>query len=53
MKFGLSREQIIYIGGILSVGVMWLLVQSPPTEILAALNAFAEQYLSFLGISSQ
>lgn len=51
--FGLSREQVIYIGGILSVGVVWLLVQSPPADILANLNAFAEQNLSFLGIGGQ
>lgn len=53
VKFGLSREHIIYIGGVLSVGILWLLVQSPPTDILASLNAFAEQNLSALGISSQ
>jgi len=53
VRFGLSREHIIYIGGILSVGVVWLLVQSPPANILASLNAFAEQNLAFLGISSQ
>ena len=32
---------------------MWFLVQSPPADILASLNAFAEQNLSALGISSQ
>ena len=53
VKFGLSREHIIYIGGLLSVGIVWLLVQSPPADILANLNAFAEQNLSALGISSQ
>ncbi|MEQ1610411.1 MAG: oligopeptide:H+ symporter [Hyphomonadaceae bacterium] len=53
IKFGLNREHLIYIGGLLSVGVMWLLVQSPPARILASLNAFADQNLSFLGISSQ
>jgi POT family proton-dependent oligopeptide transporter len=44
---------VIYLGGILSVGVVWLLVQSPPADILAALNSFAEQNLSFLGIGGQ
>jgi POT family proton-dependent oligopeptide transporter len=51
--FGLSREMVIYIGGILSVGVVWLLVQSPPANILASLNDFAEANLSYLGISGQ
>jgi POT family proton-dependent oligopeptide transporter len=50
---GLSREAIIYICGLLGVGVVWLLVQSPPAEILNALNSFSEQYLSWLGISGQ
>jgi POT family proton-dependent oligopeptide transporter len=50
---GLSREMVIYICGILGVGVVWLLVQSPPADILAALNSFAESNLSFLGIGGQ
>ncbi|HOY77295.1 MAG TPA: peptide MFS transporter [Hyphomonadaceae bacterium] len=53
VAFGLSREQIIYVCGILSVGVVWLLVQSPPASILESLNAFADKNLSMLGITSQ
>ncbi|MDP3739328.1 MAG: peptide MFS transporter [Hyphomonadaceae bacterium] len=51
--FGLSRETVIYIGGILGVGVIWLMVQSPPADILAGLNTFTEQNLSFLGLDGQ
>jgi proton-dependent oligopeptide transporter, POT family len=51
--FGLSREMVIYIGGVLGVGVVWLMIQSPPADILAALNNFTEQYLSFLGLDGQ
>ena len=51
--FGLSREMIIYICGILGVGVVWLMVQSPPADILASLNSFTENNLSFLGLDGQ
>jgi proton-dependent oligopeptide transporter, POT family len=47
--FGLSRETMIYVGGLLAVGVVWLLVQSPPAAILDGLNAFADNNLQFLG----
>jgi proton-dependent oligopeptide transporter, POT family len=46
---GLSRENIIYLGGILAVGVVWLMVQSPPASILNGLNSFADRYLTYIG----
>ncbi|MGD2131885.1 MAG: MFS transporter [Maricaulaceae bacterium] len=36
---GLNREQLIYIGGLVGVGIIWFLVQSPPAAILNALNS--------------
>jgi POT family proton-dependent oligopeptide transporter len=53
LVLGLSREAIIYICGVLGVGLVWLMVQSPPADILAALNAFTEQNLGFLGLNGQ
>ncbi len=51
--FGLSKEHTIYAGGILSVGLVWLMVQSPPAEILNALNNFTTTTLSFLNMPAQ
>jgi POT family proton-dependent oligopeptide transporter len=48
----LSREHLIYIGGLLGVGVVWLLVQSPPAVILEPLGAFADSTLSVIGVSA-
>ena len=33
-----NREWLIYLGGVLGVGVVWLLVQSPPAQLLSAIG---------------
>lgn len=48
-----SREWLIYIGGLAGVVVVWALVQSPPIAILNALNGFADIALGWLGIGAQ
>lgn len=50
---GLSKEWTIYVGGILAVGVVWLLVQSPPAEILNSLNDFTQSALGFMNLPRQ
>jgi len=50
---GLSKEMTIYVGGILAVGVVWLLVQSPPANILNALNDFTQSALGFMNLPRQ
>ncbi len=35
----LTREHIIYLGGLLGVAVVWVLVQSPPAAMLSALQS--------------
>ncbi len=49
----INREWLIYICGILGVGGVWMLVQSPPTVILDGLNAFAVANLQWLGLGAQ
>lgn len=51
--FGLSKEYTIYLGGILAVGVVWLLVQSPPKQILDGLNDFTQSALGFMNLPRQ
>lgn len=51
--FGLSKEMTIYVGGILAVGVVWLLVQSPPADMLNALNDFTQTALGFMNLPRQ
>jgi POT family proton-dependent oligopeptide transporter len=50
---GLSKEWTIYIGGIASVGVVWLLVQSPPAQILDGINDFTQSALGFMNLPRQ
>ncbi len=51
--FGLSKEYTIYVGGILAVGLVWLLVQSPPAQILDGLNDFTQSALGFMNLPRQ
>lgn len=48
----LNKEWLIYLGGVVGVGVVWLLVQSPPAVILEPLGAFADSTLSIIGVSA-
>ena len=51
--FGLSKEYTIYLGGIIAVGVVWMLVQSPPAQILDGLNDFTQSALGFMNLPRQ
>lgn len=46
---GLNRERLIYVGAILGVIVTWFLIQSPPVEVLAGVNEFADKHLQWMG----
>jgi POT family proton-dependent oligopeptide transporter len=50
---GLSKEMTIYAGGLVAVGLVWLVVQSPPTDILNALNDFTQTALGFMNLPRQ
>lgn len=50
---GLSKEWSIYVGGFVAVGVVWLLVQSPPAQILDGLNDFTQSALGFMNLPRQ
>lgn len=50
---GLSKEMTIYVGGLLAVGVVWLLVQSPPAGMLNTLNDFTQTALGFMNLPRQ
>jgi POT family proton-dependent oligopeptide transporter len=51
--FGLSKEWTIYAGGLAAVLVVWMLVQSPPAEILNAVNDFTQTALGFMNLPRQ
>lgn len=50
---GLTKEWTIYAGGFAAVLVVWLLVQSPPAQILDGLNDFTQGGLSFMNLPRQ